>query len=80
MKTTPLSLTHARRIFEYWAHGASYIPIADYRYYRLITNRERTLSLFDFDYALECYTPARSAPALRRYLNAAHTEGHKTSP
>lgn len=26
-------LSHDRRIFEYWGHAASYLPIEDYRYY-----------------------------------------------
>jgi len=26
-------LAHDRRVFEYWTHAASYVPMADYRYY-----------------------------------------------
>ena len=31
-----------RRVFEYWAHAASYVPIADYRYYLPRMERFRT--------------------------------------
>ena len=27
-------LMRERRVFEYWTHAASYVPMADYRYYR----------------------------------------------
>jgi hypothetical protein len=31
-----------RRVFEYWAHAASYVPIADYRFYLARMDRFRT--------------------------------------
>lgn len=36
--------THDRRIFEYWAHAAAYLPINDYRFYlpRMKTFKEKT--------------------------------------
>jgi uncharacterized protein len=34
-----------RRIFEYWAHAASYIPMTDYRYYLPLMIRYRTAKI-----------------------------------
>lgn len=54
-----------RRVFEYWGHAHSYLPMSDYRYHlprmrnfdNLIIQRERTKHIFRFDYSLECYVP-----------------------
>ncbi len=34
-------LLEARRIFEYWGHAASFLPMADYRYYLPLMRRHR---------------------------------------
>ncbi len=77
-----------RRVFEYWAHEASYVPMRDYRFYRPLMLGHRNLE--HGDDALNTHLPAprrrwamnlldKHGSSMQTVLKRVREEGPKTS-